>query len=129
MDNGDNILSTFQWWKQRRKHYNLSLIVAGVLAFVCYCLVLWSNQDVILDAEITAFTTLFQGIGYLFMMGIANILFFAGPICESVVKPKNVSMFRVVAYRIGYWFSVLLPFSIPSLLLYLVEFHPCLWKQ
>lgn len=129
MKNEVNIGSTSQWWKQRRKHYNLSLVVAGVLSFVCYCLIVWTNQNVIPDAEITVFTTLFQGIGYLCMMGIANILFFAGPIAESVVKPKSVSMFRVATYRTGYWFSVLLPFSIPTLLLYLVVFHPDLWKQ
>ena len=68
------------------------------------------------EAEITLFTTAFQGIGYLFMMGVANVCYFAGPLSESLIKPKNVDRYRRVTFQLGMWFSVLLPFSIPVIL-------------
>ena len=126
-NNTSNILQTSQWWGQRRKHYNISLVCAGVLAFICYATIVFTNTDIITDAEITIFTTLFQGVGYLIMMGVANICFFIGPISERLIKPKNVEHFRKLAYRMGYWFSVLLQFSIPCLLQYFVLFHPESW--
>jgi hypothetical protein len=100
-----------------------------VLAFICYATIVFTNTDVIPDAEITIFTTLFQGVGYLMMMGVANLFFFAGPISEKVIRPKNVVQFRKVTYRMGYWFSVLLPFIIPCLLLYFVLFYPEYWVK
>jgi len=64
MNNESHLLTTSQWWRQRRKHYNVSLVVAGGLAFICYATIMFSSQDIIPDAEITIFTTLFQGVGY-----------------------------------------------------------------
>lgn len=127
-NNENNSVSTSQWWRRRRKHYNVSLVVAGLLAFFCYVLVIEFSQDVIDDADVTLFTTLFQGICYLFAMGIANIIYFAGPAAERVVKPANVDRFRTITYGLGYWFSVLLPFAIPVTLLCLVIFQPQWWN-
>lgn len=129
MNDEINTLSTFQWWNKRRLHYNVSLICAGILAFICYVMVIYTSGDVIPDAEITIFTTLFQGIGYLILIGLANIFFFAGPIFEKLIKPKNVIRYRTIAYKMGYWFSVLLPFSIPAILIYLVLFFPEYWTK
>ncbi len=63
---------------------------------------------------------MFQAIGYLIAMGIANICYFIGPISERMLNPKNVKMYRQVTYNLGYWLSVLLPFSIPALVGYMV---------
>ncbi len=63
-------------------------------------------------AEIMLFTTAFQAMGYLFMMAMANVCYFAGPLSESLVKPTNLDRYRRVTYQFGFWFSVLLPFSI-----------------
>jgi hypothetical protein len=68
-------------------------------------------------AEITLFTTAFQAIGYLFMMAVANVCYLAGPLSESLVKPTNLDRYRSITYWLGFWFSVLLPFSIPALVL------------
>jgi hypothetical protein len=105
------------WWEQHRVRYNIGLVVAGLLAFVCYVVVVDRGISTgrMPDAEITLFTTAFQGIGYLFMMGIANVCYFAGPISESLLKPMNVDRYRRVTFQLGFWFSVLLPFSIPAI--------------
>lgn len=71
-------LTAYQWWEARRLRYNIALVVAGILAFVAYLIVLHSFSDRIPDAEITLFTILFQGIGYLSFMVVANVFYFWG---------------------------------------------------
>jgi hypothetical protein len=76
------------------------------------------------DAEITLFTTAFQGIGYLFMMAIANVCYFAGPLFESLIMPQNVERYRRMTFQLGLWFSVLLPFAIPLIVAWSYLVHP-----
>ena len=106
-------------WEQHRLRYNIGLVVAGLLAFVCYVGAVdrGISAGAMPGAEITLFTTAFQAIGYLFMMGVANICYLAGPLSESLVKPTNLDRYRRVTYWLGFWFSVLLPFCIPALVL------------
>lgn len=123
--------SAFVWWASRRLHYNIGLVVAGIIAFVCYvvvCLTLLSRVLRPSEIKVTPFTTLFQGVGYLFMMGVANVCYFLGPVSECLFRPRNFERYRQICYGLGYWFSVLLPFSIPVLLIVLVLFFPDYWK-
>lgn len=120
------------WWGSRRLRYNIGLICAGVLAFVCYAVVCFTLLPRVLDEsqiEVSPFTTLVQGVGYLFMMGIANLCFFLGPFCENFVRPCNVERYRRIAYGLGFWFSVLLPFGIPALLTVKILFFPDSFEQ
>lgn len=116
--------SASDWWRARRRRYNLGLVVAGVLAFIVYVVI----GSVLLPAdanfEITLFTTLLQGVGYLVMMGVANICYFLGPLLERVVLPSDPERYRRICYRLGFWFSLLLPFSIPALLVVEAVFRP-----
>ena len=123
----DDAKNAWQWWAGRRRQYNFGLVIAGMLAFVCYATVVFSFESRIPDADITVFTTLFQGVGYLVMMGVANISFFIGPISEQIVRPNDVPRYRSVTFALGYWFSVLLPFIIPVVLLALVITQPPWW--
>jgi len=112
------------WWAARRLQYNFGLVVAGILAFIAYVVV--GSTLLPPDAlfEITIFTTLFQGIGYLFMIGCANLFYFIGPISESIVSPANPERYRRICFQLGFWFSVILPFFIPALLAVLSLSHP-----
>jgi len=107
-----------EWWRRRRGPYNLGLAVSGVLAFVCYCAVVWT---VVLpkqpDAEISGFTTAVQGMGYLVMMGLANLCYSLGLLCERLLHPENPLRFRRISYSLGCAFSFALPFAIPLSLL------------
>ncbi len=106
------------WWSRRRFRYNVGLVVSGVLAFICYVIALDGrirDGSIPHGAEITIFTTLFQAIGYLFMMAMANLCYFVGPLSESIVKPRDINNYRRVTFAMGFWFSVLLPFTIPAL--------------
>ena len=113
-------LSATEWWERRRLRYNVGLVVAGLLAFVAYASIMFTFEEKIPDAEISGFTTIFQAVGYLIAMGIANICYFLGPVSERILKPNDVSTYREITYRLGFWFSVLLPFSIPVFVGYVV---------
>jgi hypothetical protein len=112
------MLSASEWWRERRKQYNIGLIVAGVLAFASYAAVVhWRNlSGVARGIDVTLFTMLFQGVGYLIMMAVANILYFSGPRLELALNPDNVSRYRRITFGCGFWCSVFLPFTVPLLL-------------
>jgi hypothetical protein len=112
------------WWSSHRRRYNIALVVAGVAAFIAYCFVLSVFSDAIPDAEITLFTTAFQGIGYLVCMALANVFYQLGQISERLVHPRNPTAYRRATFALGFWFSVALSFSIPALVTILAIFHP-----
>jgi len=113
-------LSAREWWGKHRFRYNVALVVAGMLAFVAYATIVITFEERIPYVEITGFTIIFQAIGYLIAIGIANIFYFIGPISETLLKPKDITGYRRVTYSLGFWFSVLLPFSIPVMVGYVV---------
>ncbi|MBF5042327.1 hypothetical protein FGE12_07940 [Aggregicoccus sp. 17bor-14] len=105
------------WWAARRRHYNFGLVIAGLAAFVLYvAVVIVKIAPVDPEAEVTLFTTAAQGMGYLLMMGIANLCYGLGPLLERRLAPADVQRFRRRAYALGFGFSVALPFCIPLLL-------------
>ena len=108
-----------EWWRRKRLHYNLGLIVSGILAFIIYIIIIESvvlKSEKRWEGELTIFSIVFQGIGYLIMMGVANLFYYLGPISELLIKPKNAENYRNLTYRIGYWFSCSIPFLVPTLL-------------
>lgn len=124
--------SSFAWWEEQRLRYNLGLVIAGPLAFTCYvfvCLTLLPRVLAPSEIEVNGLTTLVQGVGYLFMMGVANLLYFVGPIAETLIRPSNPDRFRNSCYWLGFWFSVLLPFCIPILLTVEILAFPEVFKH
>lgn len=104
-----------QWWASRRLKYNKGLVIAGLLAFLLYAIL---GSLLIRDYfEITLITTAFQGLSYLFMMGIANIFYGIGPLVDGLYNRQNDERSRQRLFNFGYWFFFLLPFSIPLLVL------------
>lgn len=123
---------SLRWWEGRRWHYNIGLFLAGILAFICYVAVCFTLLPRVLDVseiDVTGLTTLFQGVCYLLLMGLANVCYFLGPLSEWIFRPSDVERYRRVCYRIGFWFSILLPFAIPTLLTSLVLFFPEYWQR
>ena len=123
--------SPFEWWKARRPRYNIGLVIAGILAFVLYVIVCVTLLPRVIDPaqiDVNGLTTLVQGISYLFMMGVANVCYFLGPLSELVLRPRNVERYRRVCFLLGFWFSFLLPFCIPAGLTVLVLFFPDYFK-
>ncbi len=113
------------WWEARRFRYNVGLLVAGPVAFVAYAAVVdWCiSIKAPGEFEITIFTTLFQAVGYLVAMVIANVCYFLGAYSEQIMRPKNVGRYRLRTFGLGFWFSVLLPFIVPVLLACSCKIH------
>lgn len=105
------------WWRARRRRYNLALLAAGAIAFVCYVSAVWTRCAGVVGADVTIFTTIVQGIGYLAAMGIANLFYFLGPGLERFVAPEHRAAYRRWAFRAGLLFSVALPFLVPLMVL------------
>ena len=109
------------WWEGRRRRYNLALLVAGIVAFICYAAIVEiAPPDSLRSAtgegpEITLFTIAFQGFGYLVAMGMANVLYGLGPLSERVLAPSDPAPFRERVFKLGLGFSVSLPFLVPVL--------------
>jgi len=118
-------LATKTWWAKRRLRYNIGLLIAGPLGFICYvsavdrCIDLHAPGD----WEISGFTTLFQGFAYLLMVGVANLCYYLGPWSERLLRPRNVERYRKTAFGLGFWFSVLLPFTPFALLFFSCSVH------
>lgn len=122
-------LSGSQWWEARRLRYNLGLLVAGILSFVAYVVVLRRFHDRIPDAEITLFTVLLQGIGYFCFIIMANIFYFLGALSERLPRLRSLESHRKFAYTLGFWLSMALPFVAPVALAYFAIFHPEVFQQ
>lgn len=126
---------SLQWWESRRLRYNAGLLVAGILAFIAYAFVLIHFQDVIrapgLSQEdaFSGLTLILQGFAYLFMMMVANVCFSLGSISERLLRPRNVEAYRKITFRLAFWCSVALPFSVPLLLAFLAVFYPAHWQH
>ncbi|MCF8277385.1 MAG: hypothetical protein K9J17_11690 [Flavobacteriales bacterium] len=110
-------MTSRQWWSDRRDHYNIGLIVAGILAFFTYAIVgslLFAND---IGFEITIFTTAFQGFGYMIMMVVANLLYSLGSFVDRMFNKTNDESFRQRLFILGCLFSFSLPFLVPVMLI------------
>ena len=71
------------WWRKKRLNYNVGLVISGILAFILYVIIvefIVMKSEKNLEGEITIFTLLFQGIGYLVMIVIANLFYYLGEV-------------------------------------------------
>jgi hypothetical protein len=101
------------WWAKRRLTYNLLLVFAGLAAFASLAI---AGETVCVadpDFEMTAFTIAFQAVGYAVAMAIANVLYGLGPAIERLFKPRNLPLYRGIAFGAGATLSVVVPLSVP----------------
>ncbi|PQJ09664.1 hypothetical protein CJD36_017160 [Flavipsychrobacter stenotrophus] len=104
------------WWAAKRIKYNIGLVVAGIFAFLCYCLIAtYFIAPYEPDFEINGIATFLQGIGYLTMIGVANVFYYLGNFLDRLFNKDNHHQFRVNLFNAGFWFSFALPFLIPLL--------------
>jgi hypothetical protein len=126
-------VSAKEWWGRRRLRYNIGLIIAGMLAFAVQVRVVsWGRSIGALegtaDPDALLVAVILDGIGYISIMGLANVCYFLGRWSEGIIRPSNYDRYRKITFRLGFWFSVLLPFSIPAQLACFLSTHPS-WRQ
>ena len=113
----DNIPSrddAWSWWETRRLRYNLALAAAGWAAYgLSLALFYGFHHPVWQNWRGGLGMTLFLGLGFLVLMGIANIFYLLGATVEKTVSPMGRDAYRRRAWAMGFWGSVALPFLFP----------------
>ncbi len=105
------------WWWKRRTKYNIGLLISGAVSFILYSVIgIWLIYPIDEDFEITLFTIIFQGIGFLFAMFFANAFYTLGSLCDLYYNEKDSEIFRRNLFNLGYYFSISLPPLIPIML-------------
>ncbi|HEU4557624.1 MAG TPA: hypothetical protein VFS20_07230 [Longimicrobium sp.] len=109
---------SLQWWEDRRGAYNRALVLTGIGAFLAWCgaVELCIRTGANVDVEITIFSIVGYGIGYLLAMGLANVCYGLGALAERVARPADGDRFRRRLYGVGLAFSVALPWIPPTAL-------------
>ena len=102
------------WWQARRLRYNLTLAAGG---WVAYGLGVGLNHAVghplWKDWRGGLAMTIFLGVFYLVVMGVANVAYLLGPAIEGWVRPVEVERYRKTAFAMGLWGSLLVPAIFP----------------
>jgi hypothetical protein len=110
--------SCWQWWQSRRLRYNLSLAAAGMVAYgLALALPTALRQPAWPSLQGGVAMTLYLGVGYLILMGVANVCYLVGPGLEALLRPADPGSFRRSAFALGFWGSVALPFAFPAMIL------------
>jgi len=102
--------STAAWWEANRCRYNIILMLAASVSFICLFVIWWLFEARLPCLEITGFSILFGGILFLIGLILANICYFLGPLSEKLFHPNNPPVFRRTLFVIGTGFSLLLIF-------------------
>jgi hypothetical protein len=116
----DSIPDTSLWWSAHRLRYNVGLTIGGFVAFLLYVTLAWTFADRLNQVEVTGFTIAVQALAFGVVLLIANVCYFVGPLVERLLKPNDVVKFRLTTFNLGFWFSALLPLSLPAAVLYAV---------
>ncbi|MES2265353.1 MAG: hypothetical protein V4520_01250 [Bacteroidota bacterium] len=118
-------ISARQWWLVQRAKYNIGLIYAGFIAFLLYVILGPIIIEPHEEFEETIFDMAFQGVGYLIMMGVANVFYTLGWVIDAAFNENNSQNFRKRLFALGYWFS----FSLPILLILSVMVRFLIWGK
>ena len=118
-------VSSRQWWWSKRCKYNKGLIVSGFIAFLLYCILGPIFIEPHEEFEETILEMAFQGVLYLFMMGLANLCYTSGSLVDVALNKNNSQKFRERLFAIGYWFS----FSLPILFILSIMVRFLIWGQ
>ncbi len=114
-----------RWWWSKRAQYNVGLLVAGLLAFVIYCIIAKITTLQYDQSEETFFWLIPLTIVYLMMMFIANVFYTLGSVIDITFNKSNDQQFREQLFALGYWFS----FSLPTLLILGVMIGVLIWGK
>jgi hypothetical protein len=102
------------WWQARRLRYNLTLAGGGWAAYAAAVGLNYAfGHPVWRDWRGGLGMTIFLGVGYLIVMGIANVFYLLGPAMEAWVKPRDLDRYRRNAFAMGAWGSLIVPFCFP----------------
>ena len=109
----------WRWWEARRLRYNIGLAIAGWAAWGLFAVEMLMFQPLAEDSVmiLTPAIILGQGLVWLVVMGVANILYLLGPVSERVLRPTDAEAYRRRMFGLGFWGSMAVPFLFPATVL------------
>jgi hypothetical protein len=109
----------WRWWEARRLRYNIGLAIAGWAAWGLFAVEMLMFRPLAEDSVVilTPAIILGQGLVWLVIMGLANILYLLGPISEMVLRPTDTEAYRNRMFGLGFWGSTAVPFLFPATVL------------
>jgi hypothetical protein len=107
---------SWKWWQSRRLRYNISLAATGWAAYgATLAIFMIDGRPMWRDWQGGLSMTLFLGVLFLVLMGVANVCYLIGPALEAWLKPADPGVLGKSAYALGLWGSVALPFAFPAI--------------
>lgn len=109
----------WRWWEARRLRYNIGLAIAGWSAWGLFAIEMLMFRPLAEDstAILRPAIILGQGLVWLVIMGVANILYLLGPFSEVVLRPSEPDAYRRRMFGLGFWGSMAVPFLFPAAVL------------
>jgi hypothetical protein len=105
----------WDWWQARRLRYNLTLAAGGWIAYgLAVGLNYGFHHPVWKNWRGGLGMTIFLGVVFLVVMGIANVCYLLGPAVERSVNPADIGRYRRKAFAMGLWGSLAVPFTFPA---------------
>ena len=107
------------FWRGRRLHFNIALLVSGVSAGLAFAAVLvaWNfwppPPEEAGHADFELLSLVLAPVAFGFAMVLANGCYLLGPASEILLRPKSTDAFRRRAYALGVSFSVAMPWFVP----------------
>jgi hypothetical protein len=105
--------SSKEWWVNRRRKYNRGMAIACITAMVCYT-ILGSYLLAPYFNMLIVFALFTQGIGFIILLGIANLFYNLGHWADKNFNKYNSEKFRQRLFNSGFWVSCALAFLIPA---------------
>lgn len=109
--NHEDHAATLRWWSDHRLRYNAGLVVACAMGIILWVAAVSRCIDLKVpgDWEVSGFTLVGQAVISAVIIALANVLYWLGPWCERLFRPRNAARYRKLAFRLGFWLSVVLP--------------------
>lgn len=112
------------WWLQHRASYNTGLAGALLSAAVLH-VTIRALFDSCPEEDATLFLLFFMPLGTALFIFAANLCYYLGPVSEFLLRPENPSRYRRVCFAIGFYFSILIPLTLPAI----TAFHVATLKR
>ena len=109
----------WRWWEARRLRYNIGLAIAGWSAWGLFAIEMLMFRSLAEDSTVILSPAIIlgQGLVWLVIMGVANILYLLGPFSEMVLRPGQPDDYRRRMFGLGFWGSMAVPFLFPATVL------------
>jgi hypothetical protein len=106
----DHLSTPIQWWRSRKKHFNIGLILGAAFLLLMSGLIysLSSRTVPITASEVSQYFTLLA-FAYAFYILIANLAYSLGSWIDRKFNTHNSVRFREDLFTLGYWLTVCFP--------------------